>query len=93
MTSHGAPETSGIGRESAVPTVRVLRNDEELREAVQRAREFERRGLEEFRHRLGSYDRFLDEPRTDGEERSWHPSTNRIAEVVAIDSSIEVGES
>ncbi len=39
--------------------VRVLQGPEELHEAVERAREFERRGVHEYQRRIGDYERFL----------------------------------
>jgi hypothetical protein len=39
--------------------VRVLQGPQELHEAVERAREFERRGVHEYQRRIGDYDRFL----------------------------------
>ena len=42
-----------------VRTVRVLQSDEELQAAVERAREFERRGVSAGQRRVGSYDRVL----------------------------------
>ena len=62
---------------SRVRTVRLLQDPEELQEAVERARGFERRGANEYQRRIGSYDRFLNH----GED---HP-----ANVVSIDSSAE----
>jgi hypothetical protein len=40
-------------------TVRLLRGDEELQEALERAKVFEARGFDEYKRRLGAYDRFL----------------------------------
>jgi hypothetical protein len=37
----------------------VLQGPEELHAAVERAREYERRGIHEYQRRLGDYDRFL----------------------------------
>jgi hypothetical protein len=42
-----------------VKTVRVLQGDEELQEALERARGFESRGFDEYKRRMGAYDRFL----------------------------------
>jgi hypothetical protein len=39
--------------------VRLLQDPEELQEAVERARGFERRGANEYQRRIGNYDRFL----------------------------------
>jgi hypothetical protein len=39
--------------------VRVLHSHDELQAAVERAREFERRGAEEYERRVGTYDQFL----------------------------------
>jgi hypothetical protein len=52
---------------SAPPTrtVRVLQSDAELQAAVERAREFERRGVDAGQRRVGTYDRVLG-TRTDG---------------------------
>jgi hypothetical protein len=46
-------------------TVRVLQSDAELQAAVERAREFERRGVDAGQRRVGSYDRVLG-TQTDG---------------------------
>lgn len=56
-------------------TVRVLQDPEELHAAVERAREFERRGIHEYQRRIGGYDRFLVQ------------GTSQPANVVPIDSS------
>jgi hypothetical protein len=40
-------------------SVRVLQSDAELQAAVERAREFERRGIDAGQRRVGSYDRVL----------------------------------
>ena len=48
--------------ESAARTVRVLRDEDELRAALERAREFERRALAEYQRRVGLYDRALTDP-------------------------------
>ena len=42
-----------------VRTVRLLQDPEELQEAVERARGFERRGANEYQRRVGTYDRLL----------------------------------
>jgi hypothetical protein len=39
-----------------VRTVRLLRGDEELQEAIDRARAYERRGFDEYKRRMGTYD-------------------------------------
>jgi hypothetical protein len=44
-----------------VKTVRLLQDHEELQAAVERARNFERRGVNEYQRRVGAYDRFLNE--------------------------------
>jgi hypothetical protein len=44
-----------------VRTVRLLQGDDELQAAVERAREFERRGVDAGQRRVGSYDRVLRE--------------------------------
>jgi len=41
-------------------TVRLLHGPEELHAAIERAREFERRGVDEYRRRVGAYDRSLE---------------------------------
>jgi hypothetical protein len=51
------PESSSASRRPRV--VRVLQGPEELHEAVERAREFEQRGVHEYQRRIGDYDRFL----------------------------------
>lgn len=51
----------GTPEDLSPPTVRLLRSDEELRSALERAREFERRGIEECRRRVGLYDRLLEQ--------------------------------
>jgi hypothetical protein len=45
--------------------VRVLQSEAELQAAVERAREFERRGVDAGQRRVGSYDRVLG-TQTDG---------------------------
>jgi nucleotide-binding universal stress UspA family protein len=40
-------------------TVRLLRGEEELQAAVERAKAFERRGSDEYQRRVGTYDRLL----------------------------------
>jgi hypothetical protein len=42
-----------------VKTVRLLHDDDELQEALERARGFESRGFDEYKRRMGAYDRFL----------------------------------
>jgi hypothetical protein len=42
-----------------VKTVRVLQGDDELQEAIERAKGFESRGLDEYKRRMGTYDRFM----------------------------------
>ena len=42
-----------------IRTVRVLQSDAELLEALERAKGFERRGFDEYKRRMGAYDRFL----------------------------------
>ena len=42
-----------------VQTVRLLTGPEELQAAVERARAFERRRVDEYQRRVGAYDRFL----------------------------------
>jgi hypothetical protein len=39
--------------------VRVLNDDAELQEALERAKGFESRGFDEYKRRMGAYDRFL----------------------------------
>ena len=58
-----------------VRTVRLLEDPEELQAAVERARAFERRRVDEYQRRVGAYDRFLT------------PSESTSAVVVPIDSS------
>ena len=43
-----------------VKTVRLREAAEEVHEAVERAREFERRRIHEHQRRIGDYDRFLE---------------------------------
>jgi hypothetical protein len=40
-------------------TVRLLQSDTELQEALERAKGFESRGFDEYKRRMGAYDRFL----------------------------------
>jgi hypothetical protein len=40
-------------------TVRLLHSDTELQEALERAKGFESRGFDEYKRRMGAYDRFL----------------------------------
>ena len=49
-----------------VQTVRLLKGPEELQAAVERARAFERRRVDEYQRRVGAYDRFFqaDEDKT-----------------------------
>ena len=61
-------------------SVHVLRTEEELREAVERAREYERRGADEYQRRVGAYDRFL------------HLSDDPAAKVVFIDSQANASD-
>jgi hypothetical protein len=42
-----------------VKTVRLLHDDAELQEALERAKGFESRGFDEYKRRMGAYDRFL----------------------------------
>jgi hypothetical protein len=42
-----------------VHTVRLLTGPEELQAAVERARAFERRRVDEYQRRVGAYDRFF----------------------------------
>jgi hypothetical protein len=42
-----------------VQTVRLLTGPEELQAAVERARTFERRRVDEYQRRVGAYDRFF----------------------------------
>jgi hypothetical protein len=56
-------DTSPIIVPPRVNTVRLLRTHEELQAAVERARAFERRGVDAGHRRVGAYDRFLDEGR------------------------------
>jgi hypothetical protein len=42
-----------------VQTVRLLKGPEELQAAVERARAFERRRVDEYQRRVGAYDRFF----------------------------------
>jgi hypothetical protein len=39
-----------------VKTVRILQGDDELHEAIERARGFESRGFDEYKRRMGTYD-------------------------------------
>jgi hypothetical protein len=47
-----------------VRTVRLLKDPEELQAAVERAQAFERRRADEYKRRVGAYDRFLTPPET-----------------------------
>jgi hypothetical protein len=40
-------------------TVRLLQGEEELQEAIERAKGFESRGFDEYKRRMGTYDRFM----------------------------------
>jgi hypothetical protein len=42
-----------------VKTVRVLNDEAELQEALERAKGYESRGFDEYKRRMGAYDRFL----------------------------------
>ena len=42
-----------------VKTVRLLHDDAELQAALERAKGFESRGFDEYKRRMGAYDRFL----------------------------------
>jgi hypothetical protein len=59
-----------------VKTVRLLQGEEELQTALERARGFESRGFDEYKRRMGAYDRFLTKE---------GPSSN----VISLDSSAE----
>src|ERR1700722_1846100 len=54
-----------VSASSTVPTpmrsVRLLQGEDELQAAVERARAFERRGVDERQRRMGTYDRFLND--------------------------------
>jgi hypothetical protein len=56
-------------------SVRLLQGPEELQAAVERAREFERRRVDEYQRRVGAYDRFL------------NTADDQPANVVPIESS------
>lgn len=56
------------------PGVRMLRDEVQLREAVERAREFERRGAGEYQRRMGAYDRVLEELEHEPAIEPWRPS-------------------
>ena len=55
--------------------MRLLQNDEELQAAVERARAFERRGVDRGQQRVVNYDRYMREGR------------GELANVVQMDSS------
>jgi hypothetical protein len=40
-------------------TVRLLHDEAELQEALERAKGYESRGFDEYKRRMGAYDRFL----------------------------------
>ena len=42
-----------------VKSVRLLHSETELQEALERAKGFETRGFDEYKRRMGAYDRFL----------------------------------
>jgi hypothetical protein len=42
-----------------VKTVRLLNDETELQEALERAKGYEIRGFDEYKRRMGAYDRFL----------------------------------
>jgi hypothetical protein len=42
-----------------VKTVRLLNGEAELQEALERAKGYESRGFDEYKRRMGAYDRFL----------------------------------
>jgi hypothetical protein len=42
-----------------VKTVRLLNDEAELQEALERAKGYESRGFDEYKRRMGAYDRFL----------------------------------
>ena len=42
-----------------VKTVRVLSDEAELQEALERAKGYKSRGFDEYKRRMGAYDRFL----------------------------------
>ena len=64
---------------SAPGSVRMLVGHEELEAAVGRAKEFERRGIDEYQRRLVTYDRLLRDDQDD------------LAEVVPIESATDPG--
>lgn len=61
-------------------TVRLLQSSQELQAAIERAREYERRGADEYQRRIGAYDRFL------------HLSDDPAAKVVFIDSQANASD-
>jgi hypothetical protein len=54
-----------------IKSVRVLQGDAELQEALERAKGFESRGFDEYKRRMGAYDRFL--TRGQGRPDNVHP--------------------
>ena len=56
---HGRDGSEAPIASPPVRTVRLLQDDAELQEALERAKGFESRGFDEYKRRMGAYDRFL----------------------------------
>jgi hypothetical protein len=56
---HGKEGSNAPIASPPVKTVRLLQGDEELQEAIERAKGFESRGFDEYKRRMGTYDRFM----------------------------------
>jgi hypothetical protein len=70
-------DVAALTTELPLHSVRVLRDDDELRAALERAREFERRSLAEYERRVGLYDRALTDPH--GTPAAVHPIASERA--------------
>ena len=68
---HGKDGSDSPIASPPVKTVRVLQDEEELQEALERAKGFESRGFDEYKRRMGAYDRFL--TRGQGRPDNVHP--------------------
>jgi hypothetical protein len=56
---HGKEGSDAPIASPPVRTVRLLQGEEELQAALERARRYESRGFDEYKRRMGAYDRFL----------------------------------
>lgn len=67
MFGHDRHRKDGSDAPIATPpvrTVRVLQGDEELQAALERAKVFESRRFDDYKRRIGTYDRFINQGRS-----------------------------